>query len=51
MGYKTNEAAQGWPIELLGNHWVMYVKLSILIQMVALFGDGCRDDISIGHCL
>ena len=35
---------------IAGNHLVMHVKLSILIQMVALFGDGCRDDISIGHC-
>ena len=51
MGDEADEAAQGQAGELGGNHGVLQVKLAILIQMVALFGDCCRDDISICHGL
>ena len=51
MGDETDEAAQGRASEISGDHGVLQVKLAMLIQMVPLFGDGCRDDIGSRHSL
>ncbi len=51
MSDEPDEAAQRWTGKLCLDHRVLQVELAILIQMVALFGDGCRDNIGMRHGL